>query len=70
MTSVPANLLLKYTISHTTFSLTQGACVRKLTSNHSISRKNKDYEHYQSFARDWLDQRGLLDELGIPKKVP
>lgn len=35
---------------------------------HSISLKNKDYEHYQKFARDWLEQRGLLDEHGIPKK--
>ncbi|MBW7877612.1 MAG: hypothetical protein H3C47_16670, partial [Candidatus Cloacimonetes bacterium] len=37
---------------------------------HSISLKNKDYEHYQDFARDWLQKRGLIDESGILKEIP
>jgi hypothetical protein len=37
---------------------------------YSISLKNMDYEHFHKFAKDWLEQRGLLDEFGIPKKIP
>ncbi|MBW7877045.1 MAG: hypothetical protein H3C47_13775, partial [Candidatus Cloacimonetes bacterium] len=37
---------------------------------HSVSLKNKNYGHIQKFAKDLLEQRGLLDELGIPKKIP